>query len=208
MAKASQKLWFAVGTLRQQARGLAVLTGIADGSLPADSMARLLLDEAHSARMLARAWSLLAARTPAAAMVNGCAAVAQTLLDSAARLDALDVGMRSDEPGPAAFAHGSFAVTMATLAPVESALTALTLPLWLTWDVANAAYTTAAQDTPWRSWIDVQCRPAFGQTTERAIGLLDEAGDTASPAMEHAARRTMQYQVMMWEQAVTPVAWP
>ncbi len=197
MASLSASLWADNAGLADAALQHRFVRGLADGSLPRETFAGYIAQDAYFLECFARSYALGVARSRDRATLDAFA----DLLDGVREELRLHVGyaeqwgvdLAAVEPAPATLAYTDFLLATASLGGIGLICAAMTPCMRL---YAHLGQRLAADGVagPYREWVDTYDDPYFEGQTAHLEALLDEhAQDTAE--VRAAYRRAMQLEV-------------
>jgi thiaminase (transcriptional activator TenA) len=179
--------------------------GLARGTLPRDRFLFYVEQDAFFLDSFARAYALAFAKAPdmdTMAKIRG-------LFDGVyAELElhrgyAHKWGARLDpEPSRATLAYTDFLLRVAWSAPISHVVAAMTPCMRLYAHLGQRLATDAADDTPYREWIETYSHEDFEALARRMEALLDAYDDGGDAIAEHY-RTAMNLELDFFEQAAT-----
>jgi thiaminase/transcriptional activator TenA len=196
------------------------LTGLTDGSLPVDSFAYYVAQDAHYLRDYARALAVVGAKSPThadAAMFSRHAAetaevelaLHETLLPQLgidpAALDAIP-------PSPTTTAYTSYLLASCYGGSFAEGLGAVLPCYWIYQRVGAALVERGSPDARYQAWINTYAGDEFAATVDQALAVADRTGPSLGPDDADRAQRhfvtTARYEWMFWDAAWRREAWP
>jgi thiaminase (transcriptional activator TenA) len=216
----SEEAWQRTAALRGMIHRLPFNTELAAGTLLPERFRFYILQDAIYLGEYARVLALAAAKAPDALSVQafGRAAIEAVAVEQALHARYLaEFGVTPDaaaaaEPAPDCLAYTSFLLATAHQQPWEVLVAAVLPCFWIYWDVAGAITRDAAQENPYRAWIDAYADPRFGEAVRMVIDIADRAAAAASPAVRGAMLdaffRSTRYEFLFWDGAYRQRGWP
>ncbi|CAN5854050.1 thiaminase II [soil metagenome] len=204
MESLSASLWAGNADLADEALQHRFVRGLADGSLPRETFAGYVAQDAYFLECFARGYALAVARSRDRETLDAFA----DLLDGVREELHLHVGYAERwgvdlvgvEPVPATLAYTSFLLATASLGGIGLTCAAMTPCMRL---YAHLGQRLAADGVRGRyeEWVVTYSDQDFEQMTARLEGLLDEhAHDTAE--VRAAYRRAMRLEIDFFEAAM------
>ncbi|WP_055474349.1 TenA family protein [Gordonia sp. HS-NH1] len=221
----TDQLWDQTSGLRAAIDDLEFLRRLGDGTLPLEVFRTYLEQDSLYLAGYSRALAILASKSPdpqtAAFWANSSATAAA--VEVTLHGDLLEGGQlppRQGEPEPSTACLGYVSYLIATAATESYAVgAAAALPcFWIYADVgrglaASAAAVLAADPNhPYAQWVTTYDAPEFQESAARARELVDAAAASAGAeeqaAMTAAFTVATRYELMFWDTALHPYAWP
>ncbi|MET4168669.1 MULTISPECIES: TenA family protein [Gordonia] len=218
-------LWEQTTALRASIDDLEFLHRLGDGTLPLEVFRTYLEQDSLYLAGYSKALAILASKSPdpqTAAFWANSSSTAATV-EVALHGDLLGGGQlppRQGEPEPSTACLAYVSYLIATAATESYAVgAAATLPcFWIYADVgrglaASAAEVLAADPKhPYAQWVTTYDAPEFQESAARARELVDAAAASAGAperaAMSAAFTIATRYELMFWDTALNPYAWP
>ena len=196
------------------------LTGLTDGSLPAESFRFYAVQDALYLRDFARALSLAAARAPRdpwIIMFNDHAAgalrVERELHEGFFAGWGLTMEAVAATPlAPTNLAYTSYLLAVAHAGPFHEAVAALLPCYWIYWEVGKELERAGSRDPLFARWIATYASEEFGSVVRAVL----EMTDTLAPGLTEDQRATMRrhfvttsrYEWMFWDMGQRMETWP
>jgi thiaminase/transcriptional activator TenA len=196
------------------------LTGLSDETLPPDSFAYYLAQDAHYLRDYARALAIVGAKAPthtetamfgkhAAQTAEVEVALHATLLPQLgidpAELDAIP-------PSPTTTAYTSYLLAIGHGGSFAEGLAAVLPCYWIYQRVGAALLERGSPDPRYQRWIDTYAGEAFAETVAQVLTVADRIGAELGAEDERRAHRhfvaTARYEWMFWDAAWRRESWP
>ena len=196
------------------------LTGLTDGTLPAEAFTGYLVQDAHYLRDYARALALLAGRAERladtallAAHAVGAAEVELALhaeLLGAAGVDR--VALEAVPASPTTYAYTRHLLATVTQGSFADGLAAVLPCYWIYARVGEVLLERGSPDPRYQRWIDTYAGEEFAAVVRAVLALVDRAGaDLAPPQREQAGQAALtsaRYEWMFWDAALRGEGWP
>jgi thiaminase/transcriptional activator TenA len=196
------------------------MTGLTDGSLPHDSFAFYVVQDALYLKDYAKALAIVASRAPDAAatrMFSSHAADAiaveqelhgELLPELGVDPGAIDKAM----PAPVNLAYTSYLLA-STLGGSYAEGVAAVLPCyWIYWEVGKELARRGSTDPRYQRWIDLYGSEDFGAVVTEVLAVTNKLGEDLSDAertrlLRHF-RTTSRYEWMFWDMGYRKESWP
>lgn len=192
-----------------------------NGSLPTQTFAFYLLQDAFYLGEFGRALEATASKAPKAEwrkllMQHARESVQAEMELHRSILDDYGVSMEQRaekmEPAPEAFAYTSFLVATACSRSFEESIAALLPCYWIYWEVGKELAATGSTDPHYQKWIDNYSSQDYADTVKAVMAIVNEVArgaqaDTVQKMKEHF-RRSSRYEWMFWDSAYARRRWP
>ena len=200
--------------------GHPFVTGLTDGSLPMESFAYYVAQDAHYLRDYARALAMVSAKAPGEASVAMFAAHAQGALEVEQQLHAgfaRDLAATHAEEfdrtaSPATVAYTSYLLRVCALGDYAQALAAVLPCYWIYAEVGAALARHSSPNPLYARWIATYGGEEFAAVVAAVLEAVDIVGETAGPAQVAAMREhvliTSKYEWMFWDAGLRRESWP
>jgi thiaminase (transcriptional activator TenA) len=220
MTQFSEAAWQRTARLRQAIDALPFNTELAAGRLSRERFQGYIVQDALYLAQYSRILAMAGVRGPDAATLRAfgasaleAVAVEQALHERILTEFGVDpVRLVDAEPSPDCLAYTSFLLATAYHDPWEVLAAALLPCFWIYWDVGTRIAKHAAQDNPYRAWIDTYADEAFGDAVRTVIGITNRAAEATTEAirarMMTAFIRSTQYEWLFWDGAYQQRGWP
>ena len=216
----TRELWAAIAPIHDAILAHPFLTGLADGSLPEQSFAYYVAQDAHYLRDYARALAVVGAKAAthrqaglfaahAAQTVEVELSLHATLLPQLgldpARLDAVPVS-------PTTTAYTSYLLAATYGGSFAEGIAAVLPCYWIYQRVGEALVAQGSPDARYQAWIDTYGGEEFGTVVADVLAVADEvaldlgAAERAR-ALQHFVT-TARYEWMFWDAAWRREEWP
>jgi thiaminase (transcriptional activator TenA) len=212
-------LWKAIAPIYAAILRHPFVTGLTDGSLPAESFRFYAVQDALYLKDFARALSLAAARAPRdewTIMFNehaaGALKVERALHESFFREFGLDPQEVAATPlAPTNVAYTSYLIAVAYAAPFHEAVAALLPCYWIYWEVGKALEQRGSPDPLYTRWIGTYASAEFGDIVQAVLACTDalarDLGEAAHLAMQRHFVTTSRYEWMFWDMGFHRESW-
>jgi thiaminase/transcriptional activator TenA len=216
----SQELWQGIAETYDAILRHPFLTGLTDGSLPGDSFAFYVVQDALYLKGYAAALATVASRAPDAAateMFARHAAEAISVERELHRSLLADLGVdpaaaASAEPAPTNLAYLSFLLATTGSGSYAEGVGAVLPCYWIYWEVGKELLRRGSPEPRYQKWIDTYGGEEFGATVREVLDVTDELGAGLAAAERERVRRafavTSRYEWMFWDMGYRRETWP
>jgi len=220
MTQFSDAAWQRTARLRQSIDTLPFNTELATGALSRERFQGYIVQDALYLAQYSRILAMAGARGPDGETLRtfgACAleaiAVEQALHERYLTEFGIDPArVANAEPSPDCLGYTSFLLATAYHDPWEVLVAALLPCFWIYWDVGSRVARHAAEDNPYRAWIDTYADEAFGEAVRSVIAITDRAATATTAAIQArmmtAFIRSTQYEWLFWDGAYQQRDWP
>jgi len=196
------------------------VTGLTDGSLPADAFSGYVVQDVLFLRRYARALATVASRAPRTAETEMFARHAAGIVTSEMRLhDSLLADLDIDpaavaaaQPAPVTLAYTSYLIATALGGSYADGVGALLPCYWIYWEVGKHLLGRGSPDPRYQRWIDTYGGDEFGNDAREVLAVADGLGIELTPAERDRVRQhfrvTSRYEWMFWDSAYRQESWP
>ena len=220
MTSFTDQAWQRTAPLRAAIDALPFNAELAAGTLSRARFQGYIIQDALYLDQYARALALAGARGPDGDTLR---AFAHSALEAVAVEQALHgrylseygvdpARLASAQAWPDCLGYTSFLMATAYHDPWEVLIAALLPCFWIYWDVGNTVAGKAAQDNPYRAWIDTYSDEGFGEAVRGVIAATDKAAAGTTSAirdrMMTAFIRSTQFEWLFWDGAYQQRGWP
>lgn len=216
----SAQLWGDISDIYQAILVHPFLTGLTDGTLPEESFAFYVIQDALYLRDYARALTAVASRAPTASAMRMFAthaaqanAVEQELHGSL--LDELGISRelrQRAEPAPANLAYTSYLLATVRGGSYAEGVGAVLPCYWIYAAVGRRLLAGGSPDPRYQRWISTYGGDEYGAVVADAIAELDRVSHGLSVDERARVRRhfraTSRYEWMFWEMGWVRESWP
>ncbi len=216
----TDEMWASNGDIYRSIVAHPFVRGMVDGSLPRETFARYLLQDAFYLREFAVALRTAAAKAPRKEWSALLERHARESLEEELRLHQTvltEYGLPPEdlervEPSPDAFAYTTFIVATANRGTFGEAMSALLPCYWIYRELGRDLKAQGSPDSSYRKWIDAYSSPDYSRSVDEVLAIVDRVAMDAGPEerrrMTELFRRGFQYEWMFWEAAFRPRPWP
>jgi thiaminase/transcriptional activator TenA len=216
----SAQLWDSVSDIYQSILAHPFLTGLTDGTLPEESFAFYVVQDALYLREYARALAAVASRAPTAGamrMFAGHAAEAIAaeleLHGALARELGIDPEMlRRAEPAPTNLAYTSYLLATAGGGSYAEGVGVVLPCYWIYAAVGKELLRSGSPDPRYQRWIATYGGDEYAAVVADVIAELDRVSPGLSDDERARVRRhfrtTSRYEWMFWQMGWVKESWP
>jgi thiaminase/transcriptional activator TenA len=214
------ELWRGVADIYDAILAHPFLAGLTDGSLPQDSFAFYVVQDALYLRGYAQALAAVASRAPDAAGIEMFArhaadvvAVERTLHDSLlADLGIDPASADSAQEAPTTLAYTSYLLATVRGGSYAEGIGAILPCYWIYWEVGKELLRRGSPDPRFQQWIDTYSSEEFGDVVREVLTVADGLEPdlaAAERALVHRHfRATSRYEWMFWDMGYRIENWP
>jgi thiaminase/transcriptional activator TenA len=214
----SERLWSTGSAVHAAILEHPFLTGLTDGSLPPDSFAFYVAQDAHYLRDYARTLAVVAAKAPThadtallARHAAGTAEVELALHETLLPQLGIDPAQLAGIPvSPTTTAYTSYLLATAYGGSFAEGLAAVLPCYWIYQRVGESLVGRGSPDPRFAAWIATYAGEEFAATVRAVLDLTDRL--QPDPATEAAMMRhfgtTARYEWMFWDAAWRREGWP
>jgi thiaminase/transcriptional activator TenA len=212
-----ERLWSATAGLRQAIVEHPFNRGLADGTLPRETFAFYLAQDARYLLGFSRALAVASSRAadPDEQVFFARSAQNAIAVERGLHTDYLGrVGGDAVEPSPSAEAYISYLHAVALTEPYPVLAAALLPCFWIYAVVGEeiAAHVPDPADHPYGRWIATYADPDFAESVAQLRRVVDRQAEAAAGgtvgAMTAAFIRACEYEWMFWDSAWRRETWP
>lgn len=216
----SQHVWNTAEHLRAALHALPFNQELSAGTLKRSAFRHYMIQDALYLQGYARVLAIAAAKAPDADTILEFAKASETaiVVERALHQGYLDqFGVSAEDlsaahPSPTCAAYVNFMLAEAATGSFATLVGAILPCFWTYRDVGLAIKAKAAPNNFYQAWIDTYADEAFGDATQRMIGVYDRAaqaaGEDERARMEHAFVTCCRYEWMFWDAAYREEVWP
>jgi thiaminase/transcriptional activator TenA len=220
MSSHSADLWQAMAPIHASIMRHPFVTGLTDGTLPADAFARYVVQDAHYLRDYARALAVCGARAGETETLRMFCLHAAEAVEAERELHGrlmADLGIdpaavAETEPSPTCRGYTGFLLGACALGERHEAFAAVLPCYWIYWRVGRALAGRGSPDPRYAAWIQVYGGADFAEAARAAIRACDSAlADLPDRAMESARSHALtaaRYEWLFWNAAWVDERWP
>jgi thiaminase/transcriptional activator TenA len=214
------ELWADITGLFQAILDHPFLTGLADGSLPPDSFAFYVVQDALYLRDYARALAAVASRADDGAGAEmfarhaaGVVSVERRLHDTLLADLGIDPGaVSAAEPAPTTLAYTSYLLASAQGGSYAEGVATVLPCYWIYREVGRELQRHGSPDPRYQRWIDTYGGAEFDADVREVLAVADRLGPGLGAAERARARRhfrvTSRYEWMFWDMGYRQESWP
>jgi thiaminase/transcriptional activator TenA len=216
----TDQLWRGVADIYGAILTHPFLAGLTDGSLPQDTFAFYLVQDALYLRGYAQALATVASRAPDrpatemfARHAADVVAVERALHDSLLAdlgVDAASVEMA--EAAPTTLAYSSYLLATAWGGSYAEGVGAVLPCYWIYWEAGKELRLRGSPDPRYQKWIDTYGGEEFGGVVREVLEVADGLGPGLGPSERTLVRRhfraTSRYEWMFWDMGYRKESWP
>jgi thiaminase/transcriptional activator TenA len=196
------------------------LAGLADGTLPEESFAYYLAQDAHYLRDYARALAVVGAKAPTHQIAGMFGRHAAETVEVELALHATllpELGINPDElhtvaVSPTTTAYTSYLLAAAYGGSFCEALAAVLPCYWIYQRVGGELLRKGSPQPRYQRWIETYGGDAFAATVEDVLAVANETGHTLGSDERRRSRghfvATARYEWMFWDAAWRLESWP
>jgi thiaminase/transcriptional activator TenA len=216
----SGRLWESIGDIYRAILAHPFITGLTDGTLPADSFAFYVVQDALYLQDYARALAAVGSRAPTSEAMQMFARHAADAVAAELELHATllsELGISSEdakraEQAPTNRGYTAYLLATAHAGSYAEGVSAVLPCYWIYWEVGRELLRLGSPDPRYRRWISTYAAPEYGAVVASVIGEVDRLAPTVSSAERELMRRhfrtTSRYEWMFWEAGFRRESWP
>jgi thiaminase (transcriptional activator TenA) len=220
VARFRDELWTVMEPVFKQILEHPFVTGLVDGTLPMESFAHYVGQDAHYLRDYARALAMVAAKAPDDVTVAMFAAHAQGAVEVEKQLHAgFALELATTHPAaftapasPTTLAYTSYLLRVCALGDFARAIAAVLPCYWIYAEVGAALLSQGSPNPLFRRWIETYGGEEFATIVAAVLDEVDRVGETIGPAQLAAVREhaltTSKYEWMFWDAGWRRETWP
>ncbi len=216
----TSELWDSISDIYGAIQAHPFITGLTDGTLPAESFAFYVVQDALYLKEYAAALAAVASRAPTSAAMRMFAghaadAIAVELELHGTLLDELGISredVKAAEPAPTNLAYTSYLLSTVRGGSYAEGVGAVLPCYWIYWEIGKELLTRGSPDPRFQRWIATYGADEYGAVV---AAVIDEANAVAGAlsSAERAAvfghfRTTSRYEWMFWEMGYRRESWP
>jgi thiaminase/transcriptional activator TenA len=216
----SAGLWDSIGDIYGAILAHPFITGLTDGTLPPESFAFYVVQDALYLQDYARALAAVASRAPTSDAMQMFArhaadAVAAELELHATLLAELKLSgedVKRAELAPTNRGYTAYLLATAHAGSYAEGVAAVLPCYWIYWEVGKELLRLGSPDPRYQRWISAYAAPEYGEVVASVIAEVDRVAPTVSAAERELMRRhfvtTSRYEWMFWEAGFQRESWP
>ena len=195
------------------------ITGLTDGTLPAESFAFYVVQDALYLRDYARALAAVGSRAPVPAAVRMFAGHAADAVAAELELHATllaDLGISRNaaegaEPAPTTLAYTSYLLSTVRGGSYAEGVGAVLPCYWIYWEIGKELRRRGSPDPRYQRWIDTYGAAQYGEVVTAVIAEADRVARGLSrderTLMRRHFRNTSRYEWMFWDMGYRRESW-
>jgi thiaminase (transcriptional activator TenA) len=216
----SARLWDSISDIYGAILAHPFLTGLTDGTLPAESFGFYVVQDALYLRDYARALATVASRAPTAGAMrmfasHAAEAIAVELELHGALLRELGIPsemLRDAEPAPTNLAYSSYLLATVRGGSYAEGVGAVLPCYWIYAAVGKELIGRGSPDPRYQRWIATYGGDEYGEVVADVIAELDRVSlglsDDERARVRSHFRATSRYEWMFWEMGWVKESWP
>jgi thiaminase/transcriptional activator TenA len=216
----SAELWMSIGDIYGAIRAHPFITGLTDGTLPAESFAFYVKQDPLYLRDYARALATVGSRAPNAEALRMFAGHAADAVAAELELHATllaDLGISPEvakraEPAPTTLAYTSYLLSTAGGGSYAEGIGAVLPCYWIYWEIGKELLRRGSPDPRYQRWIDTYGAAEYGEVVTAVITEADRVAQALSgeehTRMRRHFRNTSRYEWMFWDMGYRRESWP
>jgi thiaminase/transcriptional activator TenA len=216
----TDELWQGISGIYGAILAHPFLTGLTDGTLPADAFAFYVVQDALYLQKYAEALAAVASRAPASATTEmfarhaaGIVTVERALHDSLLGDLGIDLAaIDSAEPAPTCLAYTSYLLASIRGGSYAEGVGAVLPCYWIYWEVGKELLRRGSPDPRYQRWIDTYSGDEFGADVREVMASANAMAPGLAPAERARVHRhfqaTSRYEWMFWDMGYRREAWP
>ena len=216
----SARLWDSIGDIYRAILAHPFITGLTDGTLPAESFTFYVVQDALYLQDYARALAVVGSRAPTSDAMQMFARHAADAVAAELELHATllaELGISAEdakraEQAPTNRGYTSYLLATAHGGSYAEGVAAVLPCYWIYWAVGKELLRLGSPDPRYQRWISTYAAPEYGAVVASVIAEVDRVALTVSSAERELMRRhfatTSRYEWMFWQAGFTRESWP
>ena len=196
------------------------VTGLTDGTLPADAFSYYVVQDALYLRDYAKTLAIVAAKAPDTAGTEMFARHAAEIITVERLLhDSLlgDLGLDpaaadEEQPAPTTLAYTSYLLATALSGSYAEGVGVVLPCYWIYYEVGKELLGRGSPNAQYQKWIDTYADDQYGEVVGSVLDVADGLGGQLGPAERALVGRhfrvTSQYEWMFWDAGYRRERWP
>jgi thiaminase/transcriptional activator TenA len=196
------------------------VTGLTDGTLPRDSFAFYVVQDALYLRDYAKTLAVVAGKAPDTAGIELFARhAAEIITEERALHDSLmgDLGIDpaaadTAEPAPTTLAYCSYLLATAQAGSYAEGVGVVLPCYWIYYEVGRELVRRGSANPQYQKWIDTYADDSYGEVVRSVLDVADDLGPGLGTAERARVGRhftvTSQYEWMFWDAGYRQERWP
>ena len=214
------ELWNGISSIYEAILEHPFVTGLTDGTLPADAFAFYVVQDALYLRDYAKTLAVVAAKAPDTAGTEMFArhaaeiiTVERTLHDSLMADLGIDAAAaEAAEPAPTTLAYTSYLLATALSGSYAEGVGVVLPCYWIYYEVGRELLRRGSPNAQYQKWIDTYADDQYGDVVRSVLDTGDALGPSLGAAerarVERHFRVTSQYEWMFWDAGYRQERWP
>jgi thiaminase/transcriptional activator TenA len=216
----TDELWRGIADIYGAILAHPFVTGLTDGSLPADAFAFFVVQDALYLQRYAQALAVVASRAPTSAGTEmfarhaaGIVTVERELHDSLLADLGLDPeSIDQAEPAPTTLAYTSYLMAASRGGSYAEGVGTVLPCYWIYWEVGKELLRRGSPDPRYQKWIDTYSGDEYGDEVREVLDVTEVLGRELAPAERDRVREhfraTSRYEWMFWDMGYRRETWP
>jgi thiaminase/transcriptional activator TenA len=216
----SARLWESIDDIYRAILAHPFITGLTDGTLPAESFAFYVVQDALYLQDYARALAAVGSRAPTSEAMQMFArhaadAVAAELELHATLLSELGLSaedLKRAEQAPTNRGYTAYLLATAHAGSYAEGVSAVLPCYWIYWEVGKELLRRGSPDPRYQRWISTYAAPEYGAVVASVIAEIDRIAPAVSGAERELMGRhfltTSRYEWMFWDAGFRRESWP
>jgi thiaminase (transcriptional activator TenA) len=216
----SGQLWESIGDIYGAILAHPFITGLTDGTLPAESFAFFVVQDALYLREYAKALAVVGSRASSPQALRMFAGHAADAVAAELELHATllaDLGISQEEakraePAPTNLAYTSYLLSTARGGSYAAGVAAVLPCYWIYWEIGKELRRQGSPDPRYQRWIDTYGADEYGEVVSAVIAEADLVAQALSgderALMSRHFRTTSRYEWMFWDMGYRRESWP
>jgi len=216
----SARLWDSIGDIYRAILVHPFITGLTDGTLPAESFAFYVAQDALYLQDYARALAAVGSRAPTSGAMQMFARHAADAVTAELELHTTlltELGISPTdanrvEQAPTNRGYTSYLLATAHTGSYAEGVAAVLPCYWIYWEVGKELQRLGSPDPRYQRWISTYAGPEYGAVVASVIAEVDRIAPTVSAAeralMSRHFTTTSRYEWMFWQAGFTRESWP
>lgn len=213
-------LWDGISDIYDAILAHPFITGLTDGTLPAESFAFFVMQDGLYLKQYAAALAAVASRAPTPGATRMFARHAADAVAVERELHATllpELGISAAdaagaEPAPTNLAYTSYLLATVRGGSYAEGIGAVLPCYWIYWEVGKELVRTGSPDRRYQRWIDTYGGEEFGAVVRDVIAEADATAASLSTAEQAVVSRhfrtTSRYEWMFWDMGYRRESWP
>jgi thiaminase (transcriptional activator TenA) len=214
------ELWDSISDIYSAILAHPFITGLTDGTLPAESFAFFVVQDGLYLKQYASALAAVASRAPEPAAMRMFARHAADAVTVEQELHSRllpELGIpaaaaAAAEPAPTNLAYTSYLLSTIRGGTYAEGVGAVLPCYWIYWEVGKELMRHGSPDPRYQRWIDTYGGDEFGEVVREVIAEADAVGGSLSGGERALVRRhfrtTSRYEWMFWDMGYRRESWP